>query len=153
MDVAKGPAGGEDTGMLEVERLNFTYAKADAPALEDVCFNVKRGEIFGFLGPSGAGKSTTQKILIGLLKGFQGRVTVMGKDLNAWKSDYYERIGVSFELPNHFLKLTAVENLRSITCSTSARFTGVRHTRRKRCSSSWASKRMASAVSGNSRRA
>ncbi len=97
--------------MIEVEKLNFTYAKADVPALEDVCFDVQRGEIFGFLGPSGAGKSTTQKILIGLLKGFQGRVTVLGKDLSGWKSEYYERIGVSFELPNHFLKLTAIENL------------------------------------------
>jgi fluoroquinolone transport system ATP-binding protein len=65
----------------------------------------------GFLGPSGAGKSTTQKILIGLLKGYQGQVTVFGQDLAGWKSDYYERIGVSFEMPNHFLKLTALENL------------------------------------------
>jgi fluoroquinolone transport system ATP-binding protein len=74
-------------------------------------FAVERGEILGFLGPSGAGKSTTQKILIGLLKGYQGQVTVFGQDLASWKSDYYERIGVSFEMPNHFLKLTALENL------------------------------------------
>jgi fluoroquinolone transport system ATP-binding protein len=35
----------------------------------------------------------------------------MGKDVAAWKADYYEKIGVSFEIPNHYLKLTALENL------------------------------------------
>jgi fluoroquinolone transport system ATP-binding protein len=91
--------------------VTFAYAKAAAPAVRDLSFQIEPGEIFGFLGPSGAGKSTIQKILIGLLKGYQGRVCVLGRDLAAWRSDYYERIGVSFELPNHFLKLTALENL------------------------------------------
>ncbi|MDQ5853269.1 MAG: ABC transporter ATP-binding protein [Chloroflexota bacterium] len=97
--------------MIDVNNVTYTYAKASEPAITGLSFAVERGEIFGFLGPSGAGKSTTQKILIGLLKGYQGRISVLGKDLSAWKSDYYERIGVSFELPNHFLKLTAIENL------------------------------------------
>jgi fluoroquinolone transport system ATP-binding protein len=74
-------------------------------------FEIQPGEIFGFLGPSGAGKSTTQKILIGLLKGYQGNVSIFGRDLARWGSDYYERIGVAFEVPNLFLKLTALENL------------------------------------------
>lgn len=97
--------------MIEVNSLQFSYPGASKPAVQALNFAVERGEIFGFLGPSGAGKSTTQKILIGLLRGYQGTATVFGRDLNRWGSDYYERIGVSFELPNHFLKLTAVENL------------------------------------------
>ena len=97
--------------VIRVENLSFTYAKASAPAVRDLNFNIERGEIFGFLGPSGAGKSTTQKILIGLLRNYGGLVSVLGKDLASWKSDYYERIGVSFEIPNHYLKLTAKENL------------------------------------------
>ncbi|MFL5803657.1 MAG: ABC transporter ATP-binding protein [Roseiflexaceae bacterium] len=97
--------------MITVKHMTFTYAGTPAPAVSDVSFSIARGEIFGFLGPSGAGKSTTQKILIGLLKGYMGRIAVLGKDLAAWGSDYYERVGVSFELPNHFLKLTALENL------------------------------------------
>ena len=97
--------------MIEVNDLTFTYAKASEPAIEGLSFNIERGEIFGFLGPNGAGKSTTQKILIGLLKDYQGTVSVFEKDLKDWKSDYYERIGVSFESPNHYLKLTAIENL------------------------------------------
>ena len=80
--------------------------------MEGLDFGVARGEIFGFLGPSGAGKSTTQKILIGLLKSYRGKARVFGRDLSRWRSDYYERIGVSFEFPNHYLKLTGIENLR-----------------------------------------
>jgi fluoroquinolone transport system ATP-binding protein len=75
-------------------------------------FAVVQGEIFGFLGPSGAGKSTTQNVLIRLLEGYEGTVTVLGRDLRAWDRRYYRRIGVSFESPNHYLKLTARENLR-----------------------------------------
>lgn len=97
--------------MISVSQLTYTYNRTTRPAVAGLDFEIQQGEIFGFLGPSGAGKSTTQKILIGLLKGFQGRVTVFGKDLADLKSDYYERIGVSFEVPNHFLKLTALENL------------------------------------------
>lgn len=97
--------------MIEVKNLNFTYVGTSKPAVENLNFDVENGEIFGFLGPSGAGKSTTQKILNGLLKGYEGDILVMGKALKDWKSDYYERIGVSFEFPNHYLKLTAIENL------------------------------------------
>jgi fluoroquinolone transport system ATP-binding protein len=108
--------------MIVVENLSFTYASAASPAIRGLRFGIDRGEIFGFLGPSGAGKSTAQKILIGLLKGYQGHVSVFGKDLREWGADYYERIGVSFELPNHYLKLTAIENLRyfaSLYCNRS----------------------------------
>ena len=97
--------------MIKVRELTFTYPGSPQPTLKQRSFSVERGEILGFLGPSGAGKSTTQKILIGLLKEFQGDVSVFGKDLRSWRSEYYERIGVSFELPNHYLKLTALENL------------------------------------------
>ena len=97
--------------MINVNELTFVYSSRDKMAVEGVNFSVERGEIFGFLGPSGAGKSTTQKILIKLLKGYEGDITVMGKNLRAWRADYYERIGVSFELPNHYQKLTALENL------------------------------------------
>jgi fluoroquinolone transport system ATP-binding protein len=97
--------------MITVENLQYTYNQTAVPAVQHLNFTIEKGEIFGFLGPSGAGKSTTQKILIRLLTGYQGRAIVLGRELQQWGSDYYERIGVSFELPNHFMKLTAVENL------------------------------------------
>lgn len=98
--------------MIRVEDLSYTYPKATSPVLKCISFEIARGEIFGFLGPSGAGKSTTQKILYRILKDFAGNVTVSDKRLNDWGSEYFERIGVGFELPNHYLKLTAKENLQ-----------------------------------------
>ena len=98
--------------MIRVKDLKYTYPGATSPTLYDLSFEVGEQEIVGFLGPSGAGKSTTQKILIGLLKGYQGDVEVMGKQVRDWGSEYYEEIGVSFELPNHHQKLTALENLQ-----------------------------------------
>ncbi len=96
---------------VDVDGLTFTYSSGRSPAVRDLSFSIHRGEIFGFLGPNGAGKSTTQKLLIGLLRGYQGAVSVLGRDLADWRADYYERIGVSFELPNHYLRLTGIENL------------------------------------------
>jgi fluoroquinolone transport system ATP-binding protein len=97
--------------MIRVADLSFVYPKTTKPAIQRLDFEVQRGEIFGFLGPSGAGKSTTQKILIGLLRDYQGGVSVFDRKLSDWGSDYYERVGVSFEFPTHFLKLSALENL------------------------------------------
>ncbi|MGV0643489.1 ABC transporter ATP-binding protein [Mycolicibacterium sp. XJ879] len=100
------------TEVISVRGLTFTYPKSDISAVRGMEFTVDRGEIFGFLGPSGAGKSTTQKLLIGLLSGHGGEVSVWGREPAAWGRDYYERIGVSFELPNHYQKLSGLENLR-----------------------------------------
>ncbi|MEO0595472.1 MAG: ABC transporter ATP-binding protein, partial [Chloroflexota bacterium] len=97
--------------MISVNNLHYTYPNAKNEALHGISFEIAEGEIFGFLGPSGAGKSTTQKILIGLLKTYEGQISIMGRELKQWGQDYYEHVGVSFELPNHYLKLTALENL------------------------------------------
>ncbi|MBB4678882.1 ABC transporter ATP-binding protein [Crossiella cryophila] len=97
--------------VIEVSDLTFAYPKTVDPTVRGMSFSVARGEVFGFLGPSGAGKSTTQKILIGLLTGYGGQVSVWGRSPVEWGAEYYRRIGVSFELPNHYQKLTALENL------------------------------------------
>jgi fluoroquinolone transport system ATP-binding protein len=91
--------------------LRFSYPGASRPAVQDVAFHVQRGEVFGFLGPSGAGKSTTQNILIGLLDGYLGAVEVLGREPRNWGRELYRRIGVAFESPNHYLRLSARENL------------------------------------------
>ena len=96
--------------MIRVQKLRFSYTKH--PFIENVSFDVKKGEIFGFLGPSGAGKSTLQKILTGLLTNYQGSVIVNEIEVKNHNNDFYEHIGVDFEFPSLYEKLTARENLR-----------------------------------------
>lgn len=97
--------------MIQVENLEFQYPKSDKLTLKGLNFTISKGEIFGFLGPSGAGKSTTQKILYKILSGYKGSVLIEGKNITDWGSSYLEKIGVGFELPNHYLKLTGKENM------------------------------------------
>ena len=97
--------------MIEVNGLDFAYPGAKEPAVSNLEFRVEDGEIFGFLGPNGAGKSTTQKVLIGLLRDYRGKVSVLEREVRDWGSDLYEQVGVGFELPVHFGRLTARENL------------------------------------------
>lgn len=98
--------------MIDVKGLHYTYPGNNEETLHGLDFTIGRGEIFGFLGPSGAGKSTTQKLLIGVLRGFSGTITVLGAPLHEQGTGYYERIGVAFEFPNLYTKFTALENLR-----------------------------------------
>ena len=98
--------------MIKATSLSFTYPGAGAPTLDNLSFEIGAGEVYGLLGPSGAGKSTTQRILMGLLGGFSGEATLFGQPVQALGRALYERIGVSFELPTVYLRLTALENLR-----------------------------------------
>lgn len=110
-DTAESERNHQTEAIINVSGLTYTYPGATSPAIQDISFSVHGGEIFGFLGPSGAGKSTTQKILIGLLDEYNGRAAVFGDEVSDHTGAYYERIGISAEAPNHYLKLTGKENL------------------------------------------
>lgn len=97
--------------MIEVKHLSFTYPGKIEPTVKDLHVSIQSGEVFGFLGPSGAGKSTTQKILIGILKQYQGSAQVLGQEVRRAGNQYYEQIGVAFEFPNFYSRFTALENL------------------------------------------
>jgi len=97
--------------MIQVENLEFQYPGNDSLTLKGLNFEIDKGEVFGFLGPSGAGKSNTQKVLYKILNGYRGSVWIDGKDLAGWNNSYFGKIGVGFELPNHYLKLTGKENM------------------------------------------
>ena len=97
--------------MIKVHDLAYTYPDADAPVLHGLDFEVGRGEILGFLGPSGAGKSTTQKILIRLLSGYQGSVQLWDTEVSQLDRRAMAQVGVAFEVPRFYTRLTARENL------------------------------------------
>lgn len=95
--------------MITVNNLAFSYTKR--PFVEDISFEVGKGEIFGLLGPSGAGKSTIQKILVGLIRNYDGSVIVDGVESKKHTNAFYQNIGVDFEFPSLYEKLTAKQNL------------------------------------------
>lgn len=101
----------EMSKMIKVQNLYHSYSNDDNYAVSDVSFEIKKGEIFGFLGPSGAGKSTTQNILVGLLQLQQGVVEVAGYDVKHIKNKMFNKIGMSFEQSNVYSKMSGLENL------------------------------------------
>lgn len=100
----------DNQNVIEVNNLSFSYTSV--PFLTNISFDVRKGEIFGFLGPSGAGKSTLQKILTGLCTNYTGSAQILGVESRKHKNDFYEKIGVDFEFPSLYEKMTARENLK-----------------------------------------
>ena len=98
--------------MIEVRNLSHDYSGKGNYAVKKISFQIDRGEIFGFLGPSGAGKSTVQNIMTGLLKLQAGEVTYEKVPIGNMRKQFFNRIGVSFEHPNLYAKLSGYENLR-----------------------------------------
>ena len=64
-----------------IQATGLTHFYGPQPAIDEVTFNVKRGEILGFLGPNGAGKTTTMRILTGYMPPTHGQVTIGGHDV------------------------------------------------------------------------
>jgi fluoroquinolone transport system ATP-binding protein len=103
--------GNASNATLRVRDLRYRYPGALGPVLRGLDFEIGAGEVFGFLGPNGSGKSTTQKLLTRILPGYRGEAEIFGRDLRSMGDDFYNRIGVCFEFPNLYEKLTAEENL------------------------------------------
>jgi ABC-2 type transport system ATP-binding protein len=95
---------------VEVERLVKRFGTF--VAVDDISFQARRGEIFGFLGPNGSGKSTTIRILCGLLRPSSGRAQVAGIDVAANPEDVRQRIGYMSQKFSLYDDLRVAENLR-----------------------------------------
>jgi ABC-2 type transport system ATP-binding protein len=90
--------------MIEVENLCKIYGLT--PALQDVSFSVKPGEILGFLGPNGAGKTTTLRILSGYLPATSGTAKIAGYDVHEQSMAVRQRIGYLPETPPLYADMT-----------------------------------------------
>jgi ABC-2 type transport system ATP-binding protein len=98
------------TNMIEVRNLTKTFG--DVHAVDDISFDVARGEIFAFLGPNGAGKTTTIKMLTTLLRPTKGTLTLDGLDPATHQNQVRQRFGIVFQDPSLDSELTAWENLQ-----------------------------------------
>ena len=94
-----------------IQASGLEYSYGDLKAVNGVSLEVAPGEVLGFLGPNGAGKSTTIKMLTGQLNPDAGTVTVLDMDMKSHREEVQSRMGVCFEEKNHYVKMSARENL------------------------------------------
>ena len=95
-----------------IEVKNLTKKFKDFTAVDNISFDVKKGEIFAFLGPNGAGKSTTIKILTTLLDKTSGEILVNGKNPAIHKDSVRKSFGIVFQDPSLDDDMTAFENMQ-----------------------------------------
>lgn len=114
--VAEDPSNRDSSIVVRVEQLRKVFRKhwtrKRTVAVDDVSFQVRRGEVFGFLGPNGAGKTTTMKMLMGLLHPTSGRATLLDMPMGAREAK--RRVGYLPENPYFYDYLSANEFLHMV---------------------------------------
>lgn len=96
--------------MIKVDNLSKRFG--NKIALEDISFDIKEGEIFGFLGPSGAGKTTTINILTGQLSQDSGKAYILNKESNRLLPSDFLNIGIMSDTVGFYGKMTVYKNLQ-----------------------------------------
>ncbi|MGL5972930.1 MAG: ABC transporter ATP-binding protein [Oscillospiraceae bacterium] len=96
--------------VLKIENLTKYFGKKKV--LDNISFELKEGEVFGFLGPNGVGKTTTIKIITGFLSSDSGSVQICGYELNKNYEKAISNIGAIVENPEMYKDLTGYCNLR-----------------------------------------
>ena len=99
----------ENEPIITVE--NLTKAFGDFVAVDNISFDVKKGEVFGLLGPNGAGKSTTLRMLSTVARPTKGTATIGGYDIVKNDNEVRKLIGIVSEKMIMYNRLTARENL------------------------------------------
>ena len=94
-----------------IEAIQLTKKFGDFTAVNQVSFEIPRGEIFGLLGPNGAGKTTTIRMLCGILEPTAGEARVMGYDVAKHSEEIKQRIGYMSQKFSLYNDLTVYENL------------------------------------------
>ncbi|HSH66619.1 MAG TPA: ABC transporter ATP-binding protein, partial [Bacteroidia bacterium] len=95
--------------IVEVKELVKHYGKFKA--VENVSFDVFRGDVFGFLGPNGAGKSATIRTMLSLIRPTSGELHLFGKNLSKDRNYILKRIGCIVEKPDFYKYLSAQKNI------------------------------------------
>ena len=95
--------------MIRVENVSKSFGSKKA--LHQISFEIKEGEIFGFLGPSGSGKTTMINVLTGQLAADQGKTVLLGKNSQDLTSNDLEQIGIVSDGSGFYEKMSLYKNL------------------------------------------
>jgi ABC-2 type transport system ATP-binding protein len=110
IDEKKSILVGDHSNIITVS--NLTKRFGEIVAVDDISFEVRRGETFAFLGPNGAGKSTTIKMLTTLLHPTSGKIILNGHDPSHNKDGVRKSLGIVFQDPSLDEDLTTLENMQ-----------------------------------------
>jgi len=105
------PSPSFDEGDYAIEAEGLTMRFGDFTAVDNVSFQIRRGEIFGFLGSNGCGKTTTMKMLTGLLPASDGTAKLFGKEVDPRDMDIRRRVGYMSQAFSLYTELTVRQNL------------------------------------------
>ena len=97
-----------------LEAVGLTKRYSGIPAVENVSFQIRRGQILGYLGPNGSGKSTTVKMLTGLIRASSGEILFDGAKVRAGDQSFSRQLGYVPEEPHIYSHLTGPEYLRLV---------------------------------------
>lgn len=101
---------------MEIQAKNLVKIYGDRSVVNDVSFNVNKGEVVCLLGPNGAGKTTTFYMVVGLVKPNKGHVFLDGKDISGWPMNERAKAGIGY-LPQEasiFRKLSVEDNIKLV---------------------------------------
>lgn len=102
-------AAGESLTAIKAEKLTKRFG--DFVAVDEVSFNIEKGEIFGFIGSNGCGKTTTMKVLTGLLPASEGRALLFGQEVDPHDIEVRRRVGYMSQSFSLYNELTVRQNL------------------------------------------
>jgi len=96
---------------IAMELKNVSKRIKNKEIIKDVSFQIKQGEVFGFVGPNGAGKTTTIRMMVGLMKLTEGDIRIVGKSIQTDYSKAIREVGAIVENPEMYPFLTGRKNL------------------------------------------
>ena len=101
---------------MRIEARNLIKIYGDRSVVNDVSFDVNKGEVVCLLGPNGAGKTTTFYMVVGLVKPNKGQILLDGQDISSWPMNIRAKAGIGY-LPQEasiFRKLTVEDNIKLV---------------------------------------
>ena len=101
---------------MEITAKNLVKIYGDRSVVNDISFNMNKGEVVCLLGPNGAGKTTTFYMVVGLVKPNSGQILLDGKDISSWPMNIRAKAGIGY-LPQEasiFRKLSVEGNLKLV---------------------------------------